>query len=232
MEQAGVILTTFNFFEKTKLCLESLHRTTDFPHHLVIVDSNSDADMLGDLAAQSDHLITNPAAVSLSEALNQGLAYLLGQPEIGYIGWIHNDMLFYRHWLKRLVYILDSRVDIGKLAPYSFTGEPEIFTPEIAEEFMQKNKEVIYPGNTCPWLCRKEAVAAIGLFDEGYVRCGGYEDWDYNNRMLDRGYSVMITHASVVWHETMGTRKQIEQKEAQLANAARYNTKWGPGPRV
>jgi GT2 family glycosyltransferase len=232
MKQAGIILTTFNFPEKSRRCLESFHETAGYPYHLVIVDNNSGTDQLDDLHARSNYLITNPADVSLSRALNQGLTYLLEQREIGYIGWIHNDMLFFRHWLERLVQTLDSHPEIGKLAPYNFTGEPARVTEVIAEEFMQKNRDIIRPANACPWLCPRGAVEETGFFDEGYLRCGGYEDWDYNNRMLERGYSVMITRASVVWHETMGTRKHIEQKEAEVANSGRYFSKWGPGPRV
>jgi GT2 family glycosyltransferase len=232
MKQAGMILTTFNFPEKSRNCLESFHKNTGYPHHLVIVDNISDSGTLDYLHARSDHLIANPVDISLSQALNQGLTYLLEQREIGYIGWIHNDMLFFRYWLERLVEILDRRPDIGKLAPHNFSGEPEKFTAEIAEDFMQRSKENIGPGNACPWLCRRDTVAEVGLFDEGYIRCGGYEDWDYNNRVLERGYAVMITQASVVWHELMGTRKHIEQRDAQLANSGRYAAKWGSGPRV
>jgi GT2 family glycosyltransferase len=72
----------------------------------------------------------------------------------------------------------------------------------------------------------------VGLFDERFIKCGGYEDWDYNNRVLAEGYQVMITKGSVVWHPTMGTRKNHDESESGRKNAELYSQKWGPYPKV
>jgi len=228
----GLILTTFNFKEATARCLTSLLAVTARDTRLLVVDNNSTDGTATLLASFGCEVLFNREEISLARALNQGLSRLLRDREIRYIGWIHNDMLFYPGWLEGLMETLDSHPRLGKLAPYNFTGTPP---PEAAvvAEFTSRHRGHLEPGNACPWLMPRLAVARVGLFDEDFLHCGGYEDWDYNNRLLNAGYKVMITRGSAVWHETMGTRKHTNQDQWSRHNAEVYHRKWGQWtPRV
>lgn len=177
-------------------------------------------------------VIENDEPVDLSVALNQGLDFFLRQEDIRYIGWIHNDMTFYSRWLKRLVALLETHPGVGKLAPDSMHlyGPND---PDQAERIMAAHQGDMRTGNACPWIMPKEVARKTGYFDERFVSCGGYEDWDYNNRLLEFGYDVMITKASLVWHPTMGTRKHRDLSRAAEKNAEWYYRKWGTyAPRV
>lgn len=228
----GIILTTYNLLHKTRACLDSLTRTTRCPHRLVAVDNASHDGTVDFLRARGVETVVNREDVALSRALNQGIRHLLQDERVRHVAWVHNDMLFFPGWLENLVAILAERPNVGKLSPWNWTGNPAQYDDRSAAEFMVRHRGYLEPGNGCPWVMPREVVERVGLFDERYLRCGGYEDWDYNNRVLDRGYQVAITRASVVWHETMGTRGRIEQREAALHNAALYASKWGEGPRV
>lgn len=222
----GLMLTTYNQLEDTKKTLASLEQNTEISFHLVIVDNHSADETISFIKNKGYPVIENVQPVSLTVALNQGMRFLLSNPDIQYIGWIHNDMTFYPHWLTRLVDHLQRNPFIGKLAPASlhlFGNDDQIF----AEEFMRQHKEINYPGNACPWVMPRGVIEQVGFFDEQFIQCGGYEDWDYNNRILKEGYQVMITKGSAVWHPSMGTRKNHDESESSHHNASLYFQKWG-----
>lgn len=225
----GIMLTTFNFLEKTRRCVESLRRATGHPYKLLLIDNHS-TDGTPDYARQAGlRAIANDREVSLTRALNQGLQAFLDDPEVEFIAWIHNDMLFFPGWLEGLVRVA-SRPEIGKLAPWNVMGDPAQYSDEWAAKFMQEHKDELIPGNNCPWIMRKEVAGRVGLFDEDFIQCGGCEDWDYNNRAADAGYFVGTTGASVVWHEGMGTRNYVDNRDACFHNAGVYARKWGSRP--
>lgn len=231
MPSIGLILTTYDFLEMTKRCLSSLERSATVPVDLVVVDNCSTDGTPEHLRSRGYAVITNPDRVYLATALNQGLRHFLSAGA-SYVGWVHNDMLFYKGWLEPLVRVLAVEESAGKISPYNWQGDPDLCDDAKASQFMRANAGNIYPGNGCPWLMRRDTVEEIGMFDEGYVDCGGYEDWDYNNRILEAGQHVLITGGSVVWHQSMGTRRHTEQGKAARVNAARYCAKWGPAARV
>ncbi len=223
----GVFLTTFNCVEKTRRCLESFARATGFPHRLLVVDNASADGTQAHVRSLGIELVENPRPVDLTVALNQGLRRLLADPGVRHVAWIHNDMLFFRGWLEGLVAVVEERRDIGKLAPWNVSGDPARYDDAWAARFMAAHREEFIPGNNCPWIMRRDVVERVGLFDERFVQCGGWEDWDYNNRVLDAGFLVGTTGASVVWHEGMGTRNHVDNREACARNAAVYVSKWG-----
>ncbi len=231
-DKAGIFLITYNFLDLTKACLESLKKATAYPYKLLVVENNSTDATLAYLNSMGITTIASQRALSISEAINIGMQRFMADPEIGYIAWIHNDMLFYQGWLANLIQVLKQNPDIGKISPYNFQGPPEQYNDVIAAKFMSDNRDKCYPAHGGPWVMRKEVVADVGYFDEGYGDCGGYEDWDYNNRLLAKGYRVMISWSSVVWHPGMGTRKHLDTRAAAVKNASRYTSKWGKGPRV
>ncbi|WP_078412209.1 glycosyltransferase family 2 protein [Priestia abyssalis] len=222
----GLILTTYNQLEDTKQAIESLEQTTQIPYSLVIVDNASNDETVSYIRKKGYPIIGNEQQICLSAALNQGLRYFLSNPAMQYIGWIHNDMRFYSNWLERLINLLKTNYKIGKLAPTSlnqFGPDDSVF----AEQFMEQNKNLLHPGNACPWIIPRIVIEKVGLFDERFIKCGGYEDWDYNNRILEQGYDVMITKESAVWHPSMGTRKNHDELESARKNAHVYFQKWG-----
>lgn len=222
----GIFLTTYNFLEKTRACLASLRRATTFPHKLVVVDNASTDGSLEHLRQNGIPTLANAAEVSLARALNQGLTHFLADPQVRFVAWIHNDMLFFPGWLENLVAVA-GRPEMGKVAPTNVKGDPAQYSDAWASRFMAEHREEFRPGNDCPWIMRREVVERVGLFDERYIKCGGYEDWDYNNRVQDAGWLVGTTGASVVWHEGMGTRSHVDNREAGAHNSGVYARKWG-----
>jgi len=228
----GIVLTTYNFVDKTRACLDSLARSTHYPHRLVVVDNNSTDATLEFLRARGVDTLALQQKTGLAAALNRGFRYLTAYNHLTHIAWIHNDMLFFPGWLSKLLDVLDRHPDVAKLSPWNWIGNPAYYTDEMAERFTAEHRDHIEPRNGCPWVMPVDIMRRVGPFDERYEGCGGYEDWDYNNRVLALNRKVACTKGSVIWHETMATRSRMEHREVALRNYALYISKWGPEPRV
>jgi len=222
----GVFLTTFNFLSLTRRCLETFHRSTRYPHVLVVVDNCSTDGTLDFLRAGGYRVIANRQRVGLARALNQGTGFLLQDPRVEYICWIQNDMVFYPEWLDNLVSVHRERPEIGKLASWNLLEKPS-YSDEEVQQFIARGWHFLETANGNPWIMPVQVVRAIGPHDEGYIYCGEFEDWDYNNRLLEAGYRVMVTKRSVVWHRAASTRFRIGRKEWEVHNQQRYLAKWG-----
>ncbi|MDN4523632.1 glycosyltransferase family 2 protein [Fictibacillus fluitans] len=222
----GIFLTVFNQIEDTKITLKSLENNTLLPYKLVIVDDMSTDGTMSYLRQHNYMVIQNAHKTSQSFRYNQGIRFLLEDPKIKYIVSLHNDMTFYPKWLERLINEYKHDDTIGKLsaANLNLYGNDN---PVFADQFMNSNKNQYFPGNGGPWIMSRDVIDKVGYFDESFVGCGGYEDWDYNNRVLNSGLKVMITNGSAVWHPGMGTRKHYDNSSDAITNANIYFHKWG-----
>jgi GT2 family glycosyltransferase len=213
MTKTGIILTTYNNLEMTKKALKSLMENTK-NFELVIVDCASTDGTVEWVEQQGIQMIHFDKYVSLTEALNAGIRHFFDKekPDLYYnICWIHNDMTFEKGWLEALEVYLDHNPKCGRVSSQNTRDSIE---PER-------------PGNELPCLIRGHVLKQIGLFDERFIGIGGREDWDLNKRILDNGFSVMITPTSRVYHVGMATRSQRNTDAEADHNAAVYFQKWG-----
>jgi glycosyltransferase involved in cell wall biosynthesis len=153
-----------------------------------------------------------PATATLCEALNAGFRWFRDQ-RYDFIGWIHPDMRFEDPaWLAGLLHELHCWPRLGKVC---------------AANTRDRLPDEITDGQEQCYLVRTSVLDEIGLFDEGYVGIGGYEDWDMNRRIVNAGYRVVITPRAQVFHEGMATRSRRDTTAEQVANAEYYERKWG-----
>lgn len=220
-EKVGLVMITKNDEDLLDLCLQTLAScvpVSDF--ELLVIDIASTDSSVEKCAKYSKRIPmdihkTKDADTSLAETLNFGLNYFRSRADIDYIGWIHPDMEFIdRSWLLNLCVTLRTYPNIGKICSYNTRDAP--------------HEGEIWEGHEQCYIIRKDIVNKIGLFDEGYIGIGGYEDWDYNRRILmHQGYKVMTTLTSRVLHTGMGTRSRRDTTSEQIENARYYEQKWG-----
>jgi len=236
----GLILTTCNDLELTKVCLPSLKASMPVQYRwgVIVIDSGSTDGTLEYLEDNNwpcygphSRPDTFPYKTEhLCEALNAGINLWLGKGGDGqfykagavpYIGWIHADMEFPQEgWLNKLVEFCLEYLDTGKVSPndVGMGGGDR-------------------PGNSCPWIVPTTVLMKLHetdgyFFDENFKYTQNYDDWDFNRRIINLGYDVMITERSKVIHEGMGTRKTHTDKkyaEAGKHNMRYYISKWGDG---
>jgi GT2 family glycosyltransferase len=224
--KVGLVLLTKDDAGILPDCLSTLRAT--FGHFdVAAIDIGSTDASQTLLAQEATHPRTNgqfvlaqrcPPAESLASALNVGFSHFL-DADADFIGWIHPDMRFDDPaWLEGLLHELRCWPRVGKVCAAN--------TRDNLPADMVDGQEQCY-------LIRREVLAEIGLFDEGYVGIGGYEDWDMNLRCVNAGYRVVVTPRAKVFHEGMATRSRRDTTAEQVANAEYYERKWGrSGPVV
>lgn len=213
MNRVGIILTTFNKLDLTKDCLKSLVQNTD-DYDLVVVDCMSDDGTREWIQEQGIDLITFDERVGVSTSINAGIRHFFEKEteELHYdICWIHNDMTFFPGWLDGLKNYLEEHPDCGRVASHN----------------MRDPMDEERPGNELPFLIRGHCFKSIGMFDERYLGACGYDDWDFNNRLLENNWSVMITPESRVYHIGAATRAGMCTEEWEQHNANLYYSKFG-----
>lgn len=84
-------------------------------------------------------------------------------------------------------------------------------------------------------LIRREAWSRVGIMDEQFTGYG-FEDTDYNRRVVEAGWKLGVTGAARVWHESSGTyrAKYGLQKHTEMFHESRikFEAKWGTGPQL
>lgn len=216
MTRVGLVLLTWNDQDNLEKMLPSL-ATTEEPFDLFVVDNGS-TDFSWDMFDDWDDQVHLAAQIrlpdaSLTRALNVGFGQALETgADYDYIGWIHPDHMFPDpHWLSNLAREMDCHPTWAKC------GANEQGDYQLPER----------PGNSQCFLIRRSALETVGLFDEGFIGIGGYEDWDWNRRALAAGLRVMLTPAARVFHVGMATRLRRDTVAEGRANARYYGDKWG-----
>ncbi len=219
--RVGLILTTFDDMPEAGEAYNSLWETqSECPFRIVVIDAGSTDDTLSFFFKNHENEIFYNLQ-HLSKALNAGIQHFIDMG-MDYVGWVHPDMLFpQKDWLAVLVHLLGKDDSIGKLAPDDWGS----------------GRADMRAGNACPWLIPTHVLEDQKLihgfcFDEQFVHCGGYEDWDLNRRIMQRGKKVLITTQSKLKHEGMKSRAKPREQikgyhNAGRINAGRYNAKWG-----
>lgn len=216
--RVGLVMLTWDDAENLKRCLATLSRTVE-PFDLMVVDNGS-TDATLDLLHTAQKEWTTPrytdvrcrADLSLAQALNVGFDAMVNTARrpYDYIGWIHPDHSFeWWNWLTELRQAMDDHPEFAKL------GATEAGHPQE-----------LRAGNSQCYLVRRTALETVGLFDEEFIDCGGWEDWDHNRRLLEVG-EVMIWPDALVRHEAMSTRARHDNVEAAKRNGGYYTEKWG-----
>jgi len=220
--KVGLVLITYNDADNLKECLASLLSSKLAGGYqnfeILAIDMGSTDDTvtyLDNYAADLNiEVYETGELLPLAQTLNFGFSSFRQRHDITYVGWIHPDMLFdHTDWLAQLVQDLASHPKIGKISAANTRDNPPT-------DFI--------PGHEQCFIIRKEILNYIGLFDEGYVGIGGYEDWDMNRRILMHDdYKVMISPNAKVFHAGMATRSRRDTTADQIANANYYHNKWG-----
>ncbi len=149
---------------------------------------------------------------SLARALNEGFDHFRRQG-YDYIGWVHPDMRFDDpEWLNSLLLEMRMWPRVGKVCAAN-TRDP------LPAQLIDGHEQC--------YIIRRSVLDEVGLFDEGYVGIGGYEDWDLNRRIVNAGWRVCISPRARVFHAGMGTRSKRDTTADQIANGERYRSKWG-----
>jgi len=237
----SIVILTFNNWQKTLVCLESIRAYTTQPYELIVVDNASLDETLVNLRQMSDiRLIANKQNKGFAAGVNQGLLAARGEQ----IVLLNNDTIVSYRWLDNLLAALYSSPRIGIVGPRSNwvipvqmlkTGcateaEYHRFADAFNRHDPSKWQEVTCLSGFCV-MFRRALVEQIGLMDEQFI-FGVYEDADYSYRAMLAGYSLLLAGDTFVHHAGNSGFKGggLDMKAIAGINRIAYIKKWGFDP--
>ena len=239
----GIVIPVHNELEATRLCVESVATFTPEPIRLVLVDNGS-TDGTAAWAervcrdSRSVTVIRNAENRGFAPAVNQGIAAARGLDVL----LLNNDVVVTPGWLSRLLAALREAPDIGLVGSVSNHASPPQQVPVPAYRGAAEltahalDRAMRNHGRTDPagrlsgfcLLIRREAVEAVGGFDERFVP-GFFEDDDYCHRVRLAGFRRLVAHDVFVHHAGSRTFRRLHEDPASplRVNWERFKAKWG-----
>ena len=240
----SIILVTYNQYEYTKACIDSILKRTKTKYEIIVID-NASVDgtpnkILKDFP--SVKLVRNDENKGFPVAVNQGITKSKGKN----ILLLNNDTIVTTNWLERMIEIAESDSSIGIVGPISnaVSGvqiDKEAKYNSIEEmhkyafEIKAKNKNQILEFPRVAFLCtliKKEVIENIGGLDERFSP-GNFEDDDFCLRAQLAGYKTVVAKDVFIHHfgsksfAADGIKKYEERLET---NKKIFIEKWGADP--
>jgi hypothetical protein len=241
----AAIVVSYNTREDVLACLAALERHAGLPFEALVVD-NASADGTVE-AVRAAHpavrIIANRENVGFATACNQAIR----AARAPYALLINGDAEVRPGAVESLVGLLDARPDVAVAAPRTLNedGTPQVsFGPDLtlagewrqrrlvrgvrsrepdalrrAEEAGSREQEPAWVSGAC-LLARREALAEVGFFDEGFFLYE--EDVDLCLRLRRAGWRIVFTPAAEVVHrlgrsmERAPERSHIEYHRSHL----------------
>lgn len=212
--EVTIWIQAYNYFDKTKRCIESvLKYTKDVDYDLILVDNNA-----GDETYEYFKAIDYPKKTVIHFNKNTGSAYPFTVVPIDmiskYFVLLNNDLIVTKNWLTNLLTIMKSDSRIGVVNPSSNNvSNYQCMEFEFdTYEQMQAVAEQINVSDKTKWeermrvvtlgtLISKECLYAMGwpLFDMGFSH--NFMDDDMSFRARRAGYKVIVTRDTWICHD-------------------------------
>ena len=213
----SIIMLTCNNLKFTKLCLESLEKSTDKEKtnfEVIIVDNAStdgtqdyikelaEAKIKGRPGANLDiRIINNTENKGFPIACNQGAAIAKGE----FLCLVNNDVVFSKGWLEKLTRVINSDPQIAAVGPYTShsSGYQQVnqavpykdqeTLDTLAQKSELQDKEVDFLVFFCT-LIKRRVWNEVGGLDERMGQ-GTWEDNLFCHQCIQKGYKLKVVNA-------------------------------------
>ncbi|HFQ80554.1 MAG TPA: glycosyltransferase family 2 protein [Desulfobacterales bacterium] len=216
--KTAIIIVNYYSWQLVCRCIESLnnHLKRDFK---VIVVDNSDEPEGADITTQHPEieLITAKVNRGFAAGCNLGIKRAL-EGESDYVLLLNPDTRVDGDFLSAMIGLLEQNSTIGMAGPKIVNDTPqrELWNGGGRLNWFAGGTRTIVGANSseqevfevsflsgCVLLLRAEAVRDVGLLAEDYFLY--FEDTDYVQRFLNRGWQVVYTPGAVVIHSASAT---------------------------
>jgi len=241
--KSSIIIITYNNWNDTKLCLDSVFTKTGEQEFEVIVVDNASQDGTPDFLQAYAHqypslqLELNAKNEGFARANNQGAMLARGD----YLVFLNNDTVVTPGWLSGLISHLD-KPRVGMVGPvtnsssnesrvsvaYESLDELDAFAEKYTSGHVGQAFEIRALAFFCVGL-RRAVFEEIGPLDERFG-LGMFEDDDYAMRLRNAGYMILCAEDVFVHHT--GGRSFLKLDYAYYwrlfhENRAKFEDKWG-----
>jgi protoporphyrinogen oxidase/GT2 family glycosyltransferase len=213
------VVLTYNHYDDTQECLQSVFALQGSQSQVVLVDNGSD-DGTPERVRQefpAVHVIENRQNLGVPAGYNVGFQYAMDQGA-DYILMLNNDTILPAELLSELLSVAEKDPQTGVVMPkvlyhgasdkvWSSGGRYRVFPPAILMTDKRKGMEdkmrLIEYAPSCALLIARRAFERAGLFDPGYFFL--YDDWDFSERVRAHGLNIWYAPNAFMWHKVSTT---------------------------
>jgi GT2 family glycosyltransferase/SAM-dependent methyltransferase len=233
-----ILVLTYNGWEWTEGCLDSIKKNTKEPHKILVIDNGSTDGTVERLRADTTLLhIENSHNLGFGRGFNLGLM-LVDTP---YFVLSNSDVIVTKDWLKRMIQHIDTDKKLLILGPRSnYVSGPQLISnvPYTDNAGLEKyahelalgalNRVMYFPRIVFFFVLLKSvALQKVGFFDEIFG-LGNFEDDDYCLRAIRAGYKLGFINTVFIHHYGSQTFKhnKIDYENLMRENQKRFMSKW------
>ncbi|MEW5871901.1 MAG: glycosyltransferase [Chloroflexota bacterium] len=216
------VLLTYNHYEDTFECLQSLHAIQTPELTIVLVDNGSTDGTPGNVRRDFPEVqvIENGQNLGVPAGYNVGFQYAL-QNEATYILMLNNDTVVAPDMLDLLLQQAKKDPQAGIVMPtvlyygsqnqiWSSGGRYRRFPPAIlyrekGSKAYQTEIRLIEYAPGCGLLIHRRAFERAGLFDPGFFFL--WDDWDFSERVRAHGLHIWLAPEAILWHKVSKTTR-------------------------
>lgn len=236
--KVAIVILSYNSYEMTRFCIESIRRNNmPSSYEIIVVDNASTDGSLEWLEQQRDViLISNSENRGFPHGCNQGIE---AADPLADIMLLNNDTILFPNslfWLRMGLYEEENTGAAGCVTNYASNGQvisEKFSTIQEYEKYAVKNNvlqdnpyETKFYLVGFAMLVRREAMDEIGGLDLRYSP-GQFEDCDLGVNLCRRGWRNILCHNSFIYHfgGGAGQNRQVWQDIYQK-NREKFKDKW------
>lgn len=218
----AAIILTYNHYEDTAECLESIKALTLNGNQLkVILVDNGSTDGTPELVRTNFpfvEVIENSKNLGVPAGYNVGFVRALNENN-DFIFMLNNDTILASDILLELMNIAKQDPKAGIIMPkmmyygsketWSSGGKYRKFPPAILMTDKRKGMEdrtrLIEFAPSCALLIPRQTFEKVGLFDPGFFFV--FDDWDFSERVRAHGLNIWYAANAHLWHKVSKTTR-------------------------
>lgn len=221
-----IILVNYNNYQDTIECVCSLQKIKYSNYKIVIVDNNSkdgSIEVLRDNFKKCIIIDTN-SNLGFAGGNNLAIRYAL-ENNADYVLLLNNDTVVEKSFLEKLVEVGERYEDVGIVGGkiYYFSEPHKIWYAggkiskligktkhiDVNEIDLNENNKIFETDYVtgCMMLVSRKAIEKVGMMDENYFLY--YEETDWNVRIKNKGFRIMYTPYSIIYHKISSSTKKI-----------------------
>jgi GT2 family glycosyltransferase len=218
----SIVIPVWNQFDYTRVCVESLRRTTDVVHELIIVDNGSDAASATAAAQLADVFVGNKSNLGFAPGMNQGLEVAQGD----YVAFVNNDTVFPDSWASRLIETISAQPEPGIVLPaVTAAGNQASVRTAPTDRLTTFEPFAAIPSGVV-YLAPRAAMIELGGWSNEYGIASA-EDLDLLFSFWANNRSVVLDERVLVEHKSAATASTLEnRRELYSRNRLAFATRW------
>jgi O-antigen biosynthesis protein len=218
----SIVVLALDALELTRRCVESLERSTESEHELILVDNGSQDGTREWMAGTGHPTVLHGENLGFAAGMNSGLRRAKGE----FVVFANNDTIFPDGWDTSILDVFDRVPTAGIVAPaVTAAGNPATVRTQVGD-----GVKVFEPFGHLPsgvvYVMRTDQARRLGGWNENYLIATG-EDLDLLWTVWANGLDVVLDERILIEHVSEATRrKRTDMEEIRKRNLELFLRRW------